>query len=121
MQEHARIAHEMLAGSGVDLLDLAAEIALTHHERYDGSGYPAGLAGEEIPLGGRIAAIADVFDALTSDRVYRGAMPVEVALDIMTRESGSHFDPALLDAFIAARGEIVTIAGDERPPLQEAA
>jgi HD-GYP domain-containing protein (c-di-GMP phosphodiesterase class II) len=121
MQEHARIGHEMLAGSGVELLDLAAEIALTHHERYDGSGYPAGLAGEAIPIEGRIAAIADVFDALTSDRVYRAAMPVDVALEIMARDAGSHFDPVLLDAFLDARRDVLLIVGQDGPALREVA
>src|SRR3954453_2978466 len=71
LQDHAELGCAMLAGSGVELLDTAAEIAHTHHERYDGGGYPRGLAGEEIPLVGRIAAVADPFDALTTPRHYR--------------------------------------------------
>jgi putative two-component system response regulator len=89
----------MLTGSEQPLLDLAAEIAWTHHERVDGRGYPRGLAGEEIPIEGRITAVADVFDALTSDRVYRPALPVDEALSILVDGRGSHFDAAVLDTF----------------------
>ena len=101
MRRHAERGHEILAGSGSALLDLAAEIALTHHEWWDGSGYPRGLRGEEIPLAGRITAVADVFDALTSDRVYRAALTESEALDLLREESGSHFDPEVVDAFLA--------------------
>ena len=83
MEAHTEMGHRILAGSGVELLDLAAELALTHHERMDGQGYPRGLEGEEIPLQGRIAAIADVFDALTSDRVYRPAHRPDEARETM--------------------------------------
>ena len=91
----------MLAGSGVELLDTAAEIALTHHERLDGAGYPRGLTGEEIPISGRIAAVADAFDALTTDRVYRSAGSIENAVETLRAERGRHFDPAVVDAFLA--------------------
>jgi putative two-component system response regulator len=111
MERHAEIGHEILAGSGSALLELAATIAWTHHERYDGQGYPRGLAGEEIPLGGRIAAVADVFDALTTDRVYRPADSHERAFAIMRAERGLHFDPRVLDAFLGAKAEIIAIAG----------
>jgi putative two-component system response regulator len=100
MQRHAQIGHDILAYSGAPLLDLAAEIALTHHERFDGEGYPAGLPGEKIPLAGRIVAIVDVFDALTSDRPYRARFPLEPALEIMHEGRGTHFDPSLLDCFM---------------------
>lgn len=100
MQEHARIGYEILSGSESDLLNLAAKTALTHHERWDGTGYPRGLAGTEIPIEGRIAAIADVFDALTSDRCYRPAYGFEDAMGIMCARRGSHFDPDLLDLFM---------------------
>ncbi len=83
------------------MLQTAAIIALTHHERYDGSGYPHRLAGERIPVEGRIVAIADVFDALTSDRVYRPAMTVDQAVAILRDGRGTHFDPVLLDHFLA--------------------
>jgi response regulator RpfG family c-di-GMP phosphodiesterase len=101
METHAEIGHRLLDGSQSPVLQLAASIALTHHERYDGSGYPRGLAGEHIPIEGRIVAIADVFDALTSDRPYRPAMTVAQALDILRAGRGTHFDPFLLDQFEA--------------------
>jgi hypothetical protein len=82
------------------VLELAAVIAHTHHERFDGSGYPRGLAGADIPLEGRIAAVADVFDALTSDRIYRPALPVDEAVAMMCAQRGAHFDPELLDIFL---------------------
>jgi putative two-component system response regulator len=94
--------YRILSGSRNELLDMAASVALTHHERMDGSGYPRGLRGEEIPLEGRIAAVGDVFDALTNDRVYRRALPVEHALDIMRAARSSRFDPDLLDVFVAS-------------------
>jgi len=106
---HAETGYKMLSGSASEVVQLGALIARTHHERWDGSGYPSGLAGEEIPPEGRIAAVADVFDALTSDRVYRSAMPVKTAIGMMRDERGRHFEPELLDAFFAALGEIEAI------------
>lgn len=97
MERHTTIGHDILSGSGSELLELAAEIALTHHERWDGSGYPNGLSRDGIPLPGRIAAVADVFDALTADRVYRGAFSEDEALRMMREGRGSHFDPDVLD------------------------
>jgi len=102
MKTHAEIGHRMLAGSGIELLDVGATIAWTHHEHYDGSGYPRGLEGDHIPLNGRIGAIADVFDALTSERPYRPAFAVEDAVEMMQSERSSHFDPVLLDLFLMA-------------------
>jgi putative two-component system response regulator len=104
VEQHAAIGYRILSGSGSELLDLAATIALTHHERFDGLGYPQGLAGDEIPVAGRIAAVADVYDALTSRRVYRDALPSEEATALMVAGSGSQFDPAVLDAFLHAVG-----------------
>ena len=104
VEQHTAIGYRILAGSGSELLDLAATIALTHHERFDGGGYPHGLAGEEIPLAGRIAAVADVYDALTSRRVYRDALSSEEATALMLAGSGSHFDPDVLGAFLHAVG-----------------
>ena len=103
VQRHVVIGHEMLSGSDDPLLDLAATIALTHHERLDGSGYPQGLAGEQIPVEGRIAAVADVFDALTTDRVYRDALSPSRAFDVLQRGRGTLFDPNVLDALAAHR------------------
>ena len=122
MQEHAAIGHRILAGSDSPLLDLAARIALTHHEKWDGSGYPRGLAGEDIPLEGRIAAVADVFDALTSDRVYRPAMSLDDAFRILTEGRGSHFDPEIIDAFFSSLDEVLAIRDgvDEAPePIRD--
>jgi putative two-component system response regulator len=91
----------MLAGSRSPLIRLAETIALTHHERWDGSGYPAGLSGKEIPLVGRICAICDTFDALVSERPYKPAWPVTMALDEIRRQRGVQFDPRLVDLFLA--------------------
>ena len=113
VKRHTQIGHDLLSGSGSPLLDLAATVALTHHERWDGSGYPRGLRGEDIPLEGRIAAIADVFDALTSDRVYRPRMQVRRAVAVMIEGRGTHFDPDLLDRFIASLDAVVAVG--ERP------
>ncbi|HTR89044.1 MAG TPA: HD domain-containing phosphohydrolase, partial [Solirubrobacteraceae bacterium] len=104
VETHAEEGHRLLKGSSSAILDMAATIALSHHEKWDGSGYPRGLKGEAIPLEGRIVAIADVFDALTSDRVYRKAYSVEEAVGMMGEERGRHFDPVLLDAFMEVLG-----------------
>jgi putative two-component system response regulator len=107
MQRHAKIGHDILSGSELDLLELAATIAWTHHERVDGTGYPRGLAGSEIPLEGRIVAVVDVYDALTSDRPYRPALPHENAVALMCVGKGTQFDAIVLDAFLAAlRGSL---------------
>jgi putative two-component system response regulator len=98
MESHTTVGHEILCDSDSELLKMAAEIALTHHEWFDGSGYPQGLRGGEIPTEGRIVAVADVLDALLSDRPYRPAMTTEQALELMTEERGTHFDPDVLDA-----------------------
>ena len=99
----------MLRGSSSSLLDLAAIIAKTHHEKFDGSGYPSGLSGTDIPLEGRIVAVADVFDALTSDRGYRLAWSPETTVAWMERESGKHFDPDVLSTFLASMDEIRSV------------
>ncbi len=117
MQTHARAGHEMLSGSGSDLLDLAATIALTHHERYDGTGYPSGLRGTEIPLEGRIVAVADVFDAVTSKRVYKDAVDVRQAVAIIRQGRGTQFDPRVVDAFDQVVDGLVPAAlGADAPP-----
>jgi PAS domain S-box-containing protein len=106
MESHARLGYDLLRGSESATLNLAASIAWTHHEKYDGSGYPRGLVGDEIPIAGRIVAVVDVFDALTSDRVYRDAFTIEQALDMMRADRGTHFDPRLFDCFLEARHEM---------------
>jgi excisionase family DNA binding protein len=114
LAHHPRVGHVMLSGSGVGLLDTAAEIALTHHERFDGSGYPDGLRGEGIPLVGRIAAVADAFDALTTDRPYRRAGSVEKAAHLLRAERGHQFDPRVVDAFLDQLPDAIDVL--ERTP-----
>lgn len=106
IETHPQIGHDILSGSDDDVLDLAATVALTHHERFDGAGYPQGLEGEAIPLEGRVAAVADVFDALTHDRIYRGAFSVPEAVAMVRDGSGSHFDPEVVVAFGVALPEV---------------
>ncbi|MBM4277532.1 MAG: two-component system response regulator [Deltaproteobacteria bacterium] len=110
MKQHTIIGAQILAGSGAKFIKLAQTIALTHHEKWDGSGYPKGLKGPKIPLVGRIAAIADVFDALTSKRPYRmKPFSLEEAFNYIKKERGRHFDPKVVDAFFAAKDEILLI------------
>ena len=99
MRRHSQIGHEILSDSPSRYLQMGAVIALGHHEKFDGSGYPQGLAGEDIPLPARIVAVADVFDALTSNRPYKGAWSFQDALAYLQSESGRHFDPACVRAF----------------------
>jgi putative two-component system response regulator len=116
IQQHANLGYDILAKSELPLLRLAATIARTHHERWDGGGYPFGLAGEEIPIEGRMTAVADVFDALVSRRVYKPAMPLEQALDIMRKGRGTQFDPELLDAFLDQLEAIEVIRSEYTDP-----
>ncbi len=109
MQRHTEYGYHILSAGDDELLDVAATVALTHHERWDGAGYPHGLSGTDIPLEGRIAAVADVFDAVTSDRVYRPAMALEPAITLLRDGRGAHFDPSLLDVFLEALPEILAI------------
>ena len=109
MQRHCEIGHRLLSGTDIDVLNMAASVALTHHERVDGTGYPNELKGEDIPVEGRIAAIADVFDALTSNRVYSKARPFGEAVEIMREGAGTQFDDLLLESFLSARGLIIGI------------
>ncbi|MEC5163751.1 MULTISPECIES: response regulator [unclassified Janthinobacterium] len=109
MQTHATIGGDIIGEHAGGMLALARVIALTHHEKWDGSGYPKGLAGEAIPLAGRIVAIADVFDALTSARPYKEAWSVEAAVDFLLEQRGRHFDAALVELFLAQLPAIVAI------------
>jgi len=104
VETHAEEGHRLVRGSSSSILDMAATIALSHQEKWDGTGYPRGLTGEAIPIEGRIVAVADVFDALTSDRVYRKAFSVEDAVQMMREQRARHFDPVLLDAFMEVLG-----------------
>ena len=99
MNQHPIIGSKILDISDDTLFQLAAQIALSHHEKYDGSGYPLGLAGEDIPYVGRIVAMVDFYDALTMDRCYREAMPDEKALELLKAGKGSHFDPHMVEVF----------------------
>jgi putative two-component system response regulator len=109
MYQHPIMGAEIIGKHDNELLETARIIALTHHEKWDGSGYPQGLKGEAIPLEGRIVAIADVFDALVSVRPYKPALPLETALQYFDEQSGRHFDPTLLVAFKKALPEILRI------------
>jgi putative two-component system response regulator len=109
MKQHAEIGYSILQDSSSRLIQVAAEIAKSHHEKFDGSGYPAALAGEDIPLFGRIVAVADVFDALTSVRPYKTAWPVAKARAFLQESAGSHFDPRCVAAFMARWDEILAV------------
>ena len=109
MQTHAAIGGELLARSAREAMQWAAVVARTHHERWDGQGYPAGLAGEAIPIAGRMAAIADVYDALTSRRCYKEPWPLERVYEYLQEQRGRQFDPQLVDLFMSVRGEMEAI------------
>ena len=109
MKQHTTIGGKILSGSASELIKQAEVIALTHHEKWDGSGYPNGLQGEAIPLAGRITAIADVFDALISKRPYKEPFPLEKSFAIIQEGSGTHFDPKVVEAFFAVEKQILVI------------
>ncbi|NDU85541.1 MAG: HD domain-containing protein, partial [Ferrovum sp.] len=109
MKMHAIHGYDILKNSASDVLQAGAEIALTHHEKFDGSGYPRGLSGTEIPLFGRIVAVADVFDALTTKRPYKEAWPMEKATGFIIENSGKHFDPACVNAFFKSWDKVLDI------------
>jgi putative two-component system response regulator len=121
IKQHSEIGYRIFADSTAQLLALAAKIALTHHEKWDGSGYPGGLTETQIPMEARIASIADVFDALTSPRVYKPAYDVEAAVEIMRAESAQQFDPNLLDVFLASLDEVLVIRSQYPDPEQASA
>lgn len=109
IEKHTIIGAKILEGSKIKYLQVAEKIALFHHEKWDGTGYPYRLKGKNIPLFARITAIADVFDALTTDRPYRKAFPVKEALELIKKLSGSHFDPELVEVFLKNKKEILEI------------
>lgn len=111
----------LLAFPGVKFLEMAREIAATHHERWDGSGYPGGLAGAAIPLSGRIMALADVYDALTSRRVYKAAFTHEIARAMILRDAGGHFDPDIVEAFVRTEEQFIGIQARYAEPHAAAA
>lgn len=109
MRLHPEIGAALLDGSDSPILQMAAEVALCHHERFDGQGYPHGVAGEAIPLSARVVAVADVFDALTSDRCYRKALPAGEAIGMIEDEAGAHFDPQVVAAFLKISAELLEL------------
>ena len=109
MRKHPLIGYEILQDSPSKYLQKGGEIALAHHERFDGTGYPYGLKGEDIPLSARIVAVADVFDALTSSRPYKEAWSIDKALEYISNESGKHFDPELVVVMLSMRNVIEKI------------
>jgi putative two-component system response regulator len=109
MKEHTTIGAQILHGADAEFIRMAEIIALTHHERWDGSGYPKGLRGSDIPLAGRIVAISDVFDALASKRHYKDAYPIEESFEIIKESRGTHFDPDVVDAFFGSKRAIIAI------------
>lgn len=112
MKTHTTIGAKLLGNSKAEILKVGEQIALYHHERWDGKGYPHGLRGEDIPIVGRIVCIMDVFDALTSKRPYKDPYPVEVALDIIKQEKGKHFDPDMVAILLDNIGEILQIKNE---------
>jgi len=116
MERHAEIGAKIIGNHDSILLETARSVALTHHEKWNGSGYPRGLKGDEIPLPGRIVAIADVFDALTSTRPYKEAWSFEKSIAHIKEESSRHFDPALVDIFMDCRDEILDLAKEHAEP-----
>jgi len=109
MKVHPRIGYDILKGSPSKYLSMGAIIALGHHEKFDGNGYPNGLHGEDIPLVARVVAVADVFDALVSERPYKHAWPIDESIDFVKAQRGKHFDPTCIDAFLADRAKIEAI------------
>jgi response regulator RpfG family c-di-GMP phosphodiesterase len=109
MKTHALIGHQILSGSNLPILQMASKIAHEHHERFDGQGYPLGLKGDEISIYARITSIADVFDALISDRVYKKAWEYTMVIDLLKEEKGKQFDPYLIDLFLDNIDEFMAI------------
>lgn len=112
IETHADLGYRILRDHDAPLLRMAAEIALTHHEKWDGSGYPRGLAGMDIPIEARIAAICDVFDALTSPRPYKKAWPIDEVVSFFNEQSGKHFDPELARLFLGLLDRVIALRGD---------
>lgn len=109
MKTHVDIGVEILSGSDSALMNMAAEVAQNHHEKWDGTGYPCGLAGEDIPFTGRVVAVADVFDALTTERPYKNAWSVEKSIEFLKEQSGNHFEPKLVELFLEILPDILQI------------
>jgi putative two-component system response regulator len=119
IETHSRIGADILMGSSNEILRTARTLALTHHERWDGLGYPQKLRGGQIPLGGRIVSLADVFDALVSSRCYKPAYSLPVAVGLIHQQRGRQFDPEVVDAFFASLREILTVYSQPAPPTTQ--
>jgi putative two-component system response regulator len=118
MKQHTTMGAQILQGSDAEFIQMAEVVALTHHEKWDGTGYPQGLKGLGIPLPGRIVAIADVFDALTSERPYKERLSVEESFDIIEVGRGSHFDPEVVDAFFTVIDEVLSTRDEYKDEQQ---
>ena len=112
MRSHTLIGAQILADSTSDVIQMGERICLGHHERFDGKGYPYGVTGREIPEEARICTVVDFFDALTVDRPYRGAVPNDEVVEMMKRDSGTHFDPEILEVFLGMREEIEAVQAE---------
>lgn len=119
MKLHTSIGGRILSNSDSYVIQMAERIALTHHEKWDGSGYPDGLKGSQIPLWGRICAIVDVFDALTNNRPYKKAFPIAQSLEILKKSTGTHFDPEVSEAFFSIQEEILSIFRENEDPFSK--
>ena len=120
MKGHSKIGYELLKDSRSEIMRAGAEVAISHHEKFDGTGYPHGLKGNHIPLFGRIVAVADVFDALTSERPYKRAWPMEDACRFLEDGRGKHFDPLCVEAFLAGWEHVLDVRQrfrDEEVPM----
>jgi two-component system, response regulator RpfG len=120
MRRHPLIGHEILKGSASKYVRMGALVALGHHEKYDGSGYPNGLVGDHVPLCARIVAVADVYDALTSVRPYKLAWPSEQAFEYVLSQAGRHFDPRMVEAFVGVKKEVLEVQMQWSDPLAPA-
>jgi putative two-component system response regulator len=119
MKTHTSIGADILANSDSEVLEMAQKIAITHHEKWNGKGYPNGLKGAEIPLIGRIVAICDVFDALTSERPYKHAWPVQEAIDEIVSQKGEHFDPEVVEYFLKVLPAVIKVKDEYAEPSIE--
>ncbi len=120
MRSHPEIGHAILSKSKAPLFQLAAEIALRHHEKWDGSGYPSGLSGEAIPEAARIVAVADVFDALSMRRPYKDPWPIDAIVAYLRAQSGLHFDPSIIATFIDTLPALMAVLAQWEEPCRPA-
>lgn len=112
MNTHTTIGAQILTGSQSPVIQMGERVALSHHEKWNGLGYPRGMSGEDIPIEARICSVVDFFDALTFDRPYRKAVPNDEVIEMIVGESGTSFDPAIVEVFLEARGDIERIQAE---------